>query len=63
MSTETAGLCHVTSIETNKPSFTGGNFIIGLGTKLRLSSWLESVQGMFEQHLPEIESASVTEAN
>lgn len=63
MNDEISGLHHVASIETNEPGFTPDEPFTRLGTKLRLSSWLESVQGMFEQHLPEAESARIPEAH
>ena len=63
MNNEISGLHHVVSIETNKPGFTRDKPFTRLGTRLRLSSWLESGQGMFEQHLPEIESARIPEAH
>lgn len=63
MSTDTVGLHQVMSIETDKPGFIRDEYVTGLGTKLKLSSWSKSIQGMFEQHLPEIESASVVKVN
>lgn len=50
-------------IATDGPGFTRDESLTELGTELKLPPWLESDRAMLEQRLPEIESASLTEAN
>lgn len=50
-------------IATDGPGFTRDESISELGTELKLPPWLENDRAMLEERLPEIEPASITEAN
>ncbi|WP_273837190.1 ring-cleaving dioxygenase [Halococcus sp. PRR34] len=50
-------------IATDGPGFTRDESVSELGTELKLPPWLENDRAMLEERLPEIEPASVPEAN
>jgi glyoxalase family protein len=50
-------------IATDGPGFTRDESVSELGTELKLPPWLENDRAMLEDRLPEIEPASVPEAN